>query len=327
MNSIPALFETLDRNGDGLVSRSDLHRAARDLRWGWPQAPLFAVLDRLTLDAGLSCTDLIEVFDDMSHDLRGPYGRVLCRTSHSPPTDAAARPPAAPLAPVEGTDGMASLLDDVAGSEAADHFRHLLRELQEVPGGLDVKTSAWLFIDPQRSFTRGAWLQSLGPGGEDEVRPIRHAFETVARRLQALPAGATFAFSRCPFPPSSYDWDPVIQAVLPKDQRYFVKPGNDILWPSTNGCALWIEACLRRGMRTLIIGGCTLNSCVRISAQSIQTRFGAAGLQVIVDLSLCGARRTNYLPSPTYSGRSSIGSAIAEMTRAGVCVVPSLAPC
>jgi len=126
-------------------------------------------------------------------------------------------------------------------------------------------------------------------------------------------------FTRCPFPPESYDWDERIAKVLGEKQLYFVKPGNSALWPPTNGFEDWVRDLLERGKGTLCIGGCTLNSCVRVSAIETKRRFEE--LEVIVDLALCGARRANYIASKTFGGVSSVESAVRQMQDAGVVVV------
>jgi hypothetical protein len=167
-------------------------------------------------------------------------------------------------------------------------------------------------------------MRSIGPGAESEVMPIKRAFQSCARLLGALEGRIETMFSRCPFPPASYDWDPCLMEVLPDRQAYFVKPGNSILWPPTNGFQTWVEGMLDRGKSFLVIGGCTLNSCVRVSAVEVQKRFASAGLQVVVDLSLCGGRTGNYRPSSEFGGLSSVASAIEEMASAGVRVVPRL---
>ena len=47
-------------------------------------------------------------------------------------------------------------------------------------------------------------------------------------------------------------------------------------------------------MTKLVIGGCTITSCIRVSSTSIAYKFSSYGLDVVVDLSLCGARSDNY---------------------------------
>jgi len=93
------------------------------------------------------------------------------------------------------------------------------------------------------------------------------------------------------------------------------------LWPPTNGFASWVESLLHKGKRTLVMGGCTLNSCVRVSAREVQERFSKDGIQVVVDLSLSGARLANYIPTSQFSGKSSVHAAIVEMGDSGVNVV------
>ena len=161
-------------------------------------------------------------------------------------------------------------------------------------------------------------MQSVGRGAEQDVAPLRVAFARCASHLRRGPRWAAFMASRCPFPPASYGWDEPLGAVLPEAQPYFIKPGNSILWPPTNGFQRWVQRLLTHGIDTLILGGCTLNSCVRVSACDISERFGRAGLQVVVDLSLCGARLSNYRPSGEFYGRSSVEAAIEQMRAAGV---------
>jgi hypothetical protein len=44
-------------------------------------------------------------------------------------------------------------------------------------------------------------------------------------------------------------------------------------------------------------------------------------IAIVVDLSICGARRRNFLPSPLYNGLSAVESAVNQMATAGVQVV------
>lgn len=265
---IDDLFFSLDLDGDGELSGDDLRAAAGRQGWHWREAPLYAVLHRLTLDNPLPRDAFGARLSQMAGDPYGPYGQVL---QSAPP------PP-----PVKG-----------------DH--------------------ALLIIDPQRSFTNGAWMRSLGPSGPREIEPIARAFQACASLLQGLSV-VTVMFSRCPFPPQSYGWDPCMDGILDRSQPYFIKPGNSVLWPPFNGVTEWITLLLGQDVRTLVMGGCTLNSCVRVSAVEVQQRF-KGDLQVVVDLGLCGARQENYQPSPLFNGLSSVESAIRQMKDAGVKVV------
>ena len=128
-------------------------------------------------------------------------------------------------------------------------------------------------------------------------------------------------FTRCPFPPESYDWDDRLAGILDRKQMYFIKPGNSVLFPPLNGYRDWLEFCITKGIGTLIIGGCTLNSCVRVSSIEAVEQLKELNIKVVVDLSICGARLRNYIPSSRFEGVSAVESAIRQMTAADVQVV------
>jgi hypothetical protein len=60
---------------------------------------------------------------------------------------------------------------------------------------------------------------------------------------------------------------------------------------------------------------------VRVSSIETLTKFKANDLRVFVDLSVCGARTRNFMPSSLYGGMSAVESAIHQMSDAGVRVV------
>ena len=223
-----------------------------------------------------------------------------------------------PQRPSEGAEILPTL-ERLAGVQAAADQRELLE--QQGPLEVCASEAALLIIDPQRSFTDGAWMRSIGPTGSAEVEPIRLAFEACARWLAACYGRFEVVFTRCPFPPDSYEWHERIAALVHTSQPYFVKPGNSVLWPPTNGFTSWLDRAIDRGKSTLVIAGCTLNSCVRVSAIEIQLAFERKGLQVAVDLARAGARTGNYTRSPMFGGVSSVQAAVREMTRHGVRVV------
>jgi hypothetical protein len=78
---------------------------------------------------------------------------------------------------------------------------------------------------------------------------------------------------------------------------------------------------LAHDKKILIMGGCTLNSCLRVSSIDTLRFFQERGLRVVVDLSLSGARTGNFAPSFQYGGCSAVESAIGQMKDAGVLVV------
>ena len=185
--------------------------------------------------------------------------------------------------------------------------------------------AAFLAIDPQRSFTKGVWMKSIGPEGELEVKPIRLAFDTCARWIRENSGRVETMFTRCPFPPDSYDWDDAFTGVIDEKQLYFIKPGNSVLYPNTNGFREWVRKFMVHGKNTLVMAGCTLNSCLRKSSIDTQRYFKDLDLQVVVNLSMSGARSTNFMPSFLYDGLSAVASAVREMMSFGVRVAESIA--
>ena len=67
-----------------------------------------------------------------------------------------------------------------------------------------------------------------------------------------------------------------------------------------------------------MLAGCTLNSCVRVSALAARQRFAARNLKVVVAVGLCGARAGNYRPSGPIGSRSPVQAAVDQMQAAGV---------
>ncbi|MBW1684042.1 MAG: isochorismatase family protein [Deltaproteobacteria bacterium] len=334
--TVDELFETLDLDSDGAISRSELHRAARRERWHWPHARLYALLDLLTIPGPLPRSAFISHMTRILRDPLGPFGEVLESSASSSPSllsraSRASRPRAGAR---EGADrsrsvgdafgAVVSLLEDVIGSERANDYEALVRDSCEARVELSAADSALLIIDPQRSFTCGAWMQSVGAGAETEVAPIRLAFDHCARLLTALDRRVETMFTRCPFPPDSYAWDERLGEVIEDSQLYFLKPGNSVLWPPTNGFSKWVDHLIQRGKKALVMGGCTLNSCLRVSALETQRSFADRGLRVAVDLSLAGARTRNYVPSELFGGMSAVESAVREMVAGGVRVVPQV---
>jgi nicotinamidase-related amidase len=337
------LFDLLDLDQDGKLSRKELRDAAQRLRWHWQQAPIYAVLDFLTIRSPLSKAAFISCMDQIIRDAHGPYGQVLRQgpeTSKLVCSNDSAKGPqswpeargregntAAGGADFESDDALSAveLLEDIEGHQAAADYGAVLEQLDWARPALWSGEAALLIIDPQRSFSSGAWMRSIGQNAEHEVMPIRLAFNNCARLLRAFYQSVEVMFTRCPFPPASYDWDEGLDGIVAPAQLYFVKPGNSAMWPPSNGYRQWVEGLRKRGKKTLVMGGCTLNSCLRVSAIETQTCLQNEDLEVVVDLSLCGARTQNYLKSPLFNGMSSVESAIREMTASGVTVVDRVA--
>ena len=211
----------------------------------------------------------------------------------------------------------------VLGKNIGQDIANLYRQVRDTfkIGRFSADDAALLMIDPQRSFTEGVWMQSIGDGAAVDVAPIGIAFDHCADMLNSLYGRVEVMFTRCPFPPGSYDWDDRLADIVDRRQLYFIKPGNSVLFPPANGFRQWTARCIGQGIKTLVIGGCTLNSCVRVSAIEILEFLKEKNLRVVVDLSLCGARLRNFIPSPTYDGISAVASAVRQMETAGVQVV------
>ena len=52
--SLIGLFNILDLNKNGGLSRSEIHESAQRMGWNWNEAPVFAVLDLLTIPKPVS---------------------------------------------------------------------------------------------------------------------------------------------------------------------------------------------------------------------------------------------------------------------------------
>ena len=149
-----------------------------------------------------------------------------------------------------------------------------------------------LLIDLQRAFVDGIWRTCLP---DEEVEPIKKSFENCARLLGAgVRNTIPILMTRCPFEGNDFELHDSLTTVVHKNQRYVIKPSTSVMHAC--GFKEWVEEeLLKKGINTLLIGGCTTTSCVRVSSMRTQKAFARKGLQVIVDLNLCGARKCNYV--------------------------------
>ena len=333
--SASTLFDVLDLNRDGNLSRKELHTAALELGWHWREAPILALLDLLTLGEPISRRQFIAAMQQIQKDSRGPYGEVLLKSPHfsnRPPPESEQRLPRRPALaggasncrperPHAGgfRNDLLTVLEKNTGQDIANLYRQF-RDAFDI-GRFSAAEAALLVIDPQRSFTEGVWMQSIGDGAAVDIAPIGIAFDHCADILNDLYGRMEIMFTRCPFPPGSYDWDDRLAGIIDSRQLYFIKPGNSVLFPPFNGFRQWAARWIEQGIKTLVLGGCTLNSCVRVSSIEILQAFKRNNLRVVVDLSICGARLRNYSPAPLYGGDSAAASAVSQMTAAGVQVV------
>jgi len=71
------LFKSLDLDGDGYLSRSELTAAANRYGWSWREAPILAVLDLLSISGPIPERAFIAYIQQIRNDPMGPYGDVL----------------------------------------------------------------------------------------------------------------------------------------------------------------------------------------------------------------------------------------------------------
>ena len=328
-------FDTLDLDKDGFLSRSDLNTSARRFRWSWHEAPLLAVFDLLSISKPIPKSEFIDYIHQIHNDPLGPYGNILLKSPHflQPASlkglrtlneKTAGKNNQKKIQKKQRTsqsdfDSPTGFQENAPGIEAARQYQSLLETLEIAC--IPAENAALLIIDPQRSFTEGAWMHSIGYGGETDVIPIRSAFDSCSALLTRYYGQMEIMFTRCPFPVDSFGWAGRLSDILDRDQLYFIKPGNSILFPPTNGFRQWVSRCIDHGKKTLIMAGCTLNSCVRVSSIETSRKFQNRNLQVVVDLSLSGARTKSYISSPAFNGLSAVESAVGQMLDEGIQVV------
>jgi hypothetical protein len=122
---------------------------------------------------------------------------------------------------------LVSILEKASGTDTASSYQRLLHSLDK--GRILINDAAFLVIDPQRSFTQGVWMQSMGDEAAVDVKPIQAAFKNCSRLLIEIYGRKEIMFTRCPFPPGSYDWDDCLAEIIDDKQLYFIKPGNNVL--------------------------------------------------------------------------------------------------
>jgi hypothetical protein len=209
-----SLFEILDLDNDGEISRSELHKAAELMGWNWYEAPVFALLDLMTISGPITKDQFTICIQQISEDPMGPYGRVLLNSPHyssavpsmpdqslSPKGNEVGAKSKEPKEPPDENfaSDLISVLGKTAGLDMANRYRSVLDSLESCRISTD--NAALLIIDPQRSFTKGAWMQSIGDGAAADVEPITTAFNNCARLLNKFYGCMEIMFTRCPFPP------------------------------------------------------------------------------------------------------------------------------
>ena len=164
--------------------------------------------------------------------------------------------------------------------------------------------TALVLLDCQRSFIQGWWMAGVDPA---EVQPLRLAFDHVAALLPKLSTDVRMLVTQCLFPTVS-DFAlhaPVDDALAARDAATVtrvIKPGNSVL--QAHRATEWFDKVAASGvdgvLPTVVFGGCTLTSCIRVSALDLYRRYGGncssqPRLHICVDLNLCATRASNYV--------------------------------
>ena len=168
-----------------------------------------------------------------------------------------------------------------------------------------MRNTALVLMDCQQSFIKGFWMAGVDPA---EVQPLRLAFDRVATLVPKLSTDVHLLVTQCPFP-TVYDFalhPPVCDALEARDTatiKRVIKPGNSIL--QARGATQWFDELAVTsvdGVSTVVLAGCTLTSCIRVSALDLYKRYVASctsssqpRLKICVDLNLCAARASNYI--------------------------------
>ncbi|XP_067683824.1 uncharacterized protein [Haliotis asinina] len=197
-----------------------------------------------------------------------------------------------------------------------------------------------ILIDLQKAFTLGQWMQAVGPG---DVTRIAQVFSRSADVVKHLSDDVPLLLTRCLFRrEQDFEFDSeVANSLQNKTYTEIIKPNTRILDFDPDAVKAWIQKLREENITTVLIGGCTTTSCVRQSSIQLQQNFSRKGDPgFVVDLSMCGARDSNYLKRCVlcmekylsgYDVRckgceesgmmSPVDKAVEDMTQAGVTVV------
>ena len=155
------------------------------------------------------------------------------------------------------------------------------------------KRFALILIDPQNGFVNdGCWSRMFAPG---QSVPILESFNRIVSFLRSIPNPDSIpilisetGFSSC---------DRQIYERIEKElsQRRFNSITRSYK-PHTNLCLCptarqWLRKQLEAQL-DVVIGGCTITSCIRNSSIQIKNMFPE--LNLFVDQNLCAARLDNY---------------------------------
>jgi hypothetical protein len=156
------------------------------------------------------------------------------------------------------------------------------------------KRFALILIDPQNGFINDGYWSRMFPIGQST--PILEAFNRIVLFLRSIPnpSSIPILISETGF---SYRDRQIFEPIANElSQRGFLSITR-ISKPHTNlsicpGVRQWLHEQLEAKL-DIVIGGCTITSCIRDS--SIQMKKQFPQLNIFVDKNLCAARKDNYV--------------------------------
>ncbi|OWF35027.1 uncharacterized protein LOC110443402 [Mizuhopecten yessoensis] len=148
---------------------------------------------------------------------------------------------------------------------------------------------AVILIDIQHSFVLGSWSKPVS------VQRIKESFENCKKLVESLLPTVPVLLTQCPFTnPKDRAFHSSVKGLF-EERNYPVVYKYDTNIMEADGAESWVKSMLEKKVNTIVIGGCTTTSCVRVSSSALCQNFVNDPVQFIVDLSLCGARDSNYV--------------------------------
>ena len=152
------------------------------------------------------------------------------------------------------------------------------------------KRFALILIDPQNGFVNdGSWSRMFSDG---QSLPILEAFHRIVSFLRSIPnlSSIPILVSQTGF--ISHDrqiFEPIANELPLSITRVYKPHTNLSICP---GVEQWLSEQLKSNL-DIVIGGCTITSCVRDSSIEMKKLFPQ--LNFFVHENLCAARKDNYL--------------------------------
>lgn len=156
------------------------------------------------------------------------------------------------------------------------------------------KRFALILIDPQNGFINEGYWSRMFPA--EQTTPILESFHRIVTFLRSIPNPRLIPIliSETGFShPDRQIFEPILNEI---SQRGFLSITHAYK-PHTNlsicsGVRRWLNEQFESKL-DIVIGGCTITSCIRDSSIQIKKMFPQ--LNLFVDQNLCAARKDNYI--------------------------------